>query len=352
LVGNFEEPVYRWARVAMINQFAENLQNLIVKKRIYRLLQLLLLIAFSCLLFAACHHSAAQQQPAQVKPPDCQVFQHKLGETCVPYEPQRIIALGISWTLDPVLALGLKPIAMNTFNYAGGEYFPGLSDVEVAGIETIGSEQQPSLERVLRLKPDLVIALDLDSRLYQPISTIAPTVVREFEKIKFSFKDNFRSIAQLVNRQAVAERVLARYEEKVSKLRKLLENQPQRPEVSVIYYVGGNFQLPASEAICFQLLNDLNVRVKSEFLNQKEYVPLSLEVIDQYDADILFIVDFDNKPSSYFLQNPLIASLKSARNKQAYTVTANTWFPFGPLGVNRLLDELSQYLLKSKSVSR
>lgn len=330
----------------MIDQFAESLRNLIVKKRINRLLHLSLLIAFSSFLFAACHHSAVQKQPALVKLPDCRVVQHKLGETCVPPKPQRIIALGISWTLDPVLSLGLKPIATNTMRFGGGEFFPGLSAAEVAGIETVGSEEQPSLERVLILKPDLVVALDLDPLLYEPISAIAPTVVREFKKIKFSFKDNLRSIAQLTNREAVAERVLDRYEEKVRKLRRLLESQAQKPEVSVIYHVSENFQIPASEAICFQLLNDLNVRVKSVFLNQIEYLPVSIEMIDQYDADILFIVDFDNKPSSYFLQNPLIASLKSARNKQAHIVKADTWSTFGSLGVDKLLDDLSKYLLE------
>ncbi|GJD15179.1 ABC transporter, iron(III) dicitrate-binding protein [Rivularia sp. IAM M-261] len=302
-------------------------------------------MAFSSFLFAACHHSVVQKQPAQVKLSDCRFVQHKLGETCVPPNPQRIIALGVSWTLDPVLALGLKPVATSTFRFGGREYFPGLSDAEVAGIETVGSENQPSLERVLKLKPDLIIALDLDPRLYVPISTIAPTVVREFEKIKFSFKENFRSIAQLLNREEEAERVLARYEEKAARLRRHLESQSQKPEVSVIYYVGGSFQLPASEAICFQVLNDLNVRIKPVFLNQSEYVPLSIEVIHKYDADILFIVDFNNKPSSYFLQNALVASLKSARNKQAYIVKADTWFPYGPLGVDKLLDELPKYLL-------
>jgi iron complex transport system substrate-binding protein len=336
----------------MLDQFAESLRNLLGKKRIYYLFQLLLLMAFSSCLFAACHYSAVQKQPAQVKLSDCRFVQHKLGETCVPRQPQRIIALGISWTLDPVLALGLKPIATNTYNYGGGNYFPGLSDAEVAGIETVGSENQPSLERVLRLKPDLVIALDLDPRLYEPISVIAPTVVGEFDKIKFSFKDNFRSLAQLLNRQEEAEKVLNRYEDKVRRLRRLLESQSQKPEVSVIYHVGGQFQSPASEAICFQVLNDLNVPIKSVFLNQSEYLPVSIEVISEYDADILFIVDFDNKPSSYFLQNPLIASLKSAKNQQVYAVGADIWFSYGPLGVDKLLDELSKYLLSSKQTSK
>jgi iron complex transport system substrate-binding protein len=303
------------------------------------------MICSSCII-TACYHSVVQKA-SQAKPPECRTVQHKLGETCIPLEPQRIIALGVSWTLDPVLALGMKPIATNTFRFNGREYFPGLSDSETIGIETVGNESQPSLEKVLMLHPDLVIALDLAPQLYKPISVIAPTVVREFEKIKFSFKENLRSIAKLLNREQEAERILAQYEARVEGLRILLENQSQKPEVSVIYHVGGGFSIPASEAICFQVLNDLGARIKPVLINQPEYIPLSIEIINEYDADILFIVDFDNKPPSYFWQNSIISSLRSAKNNQVHVVKADTWFAYGPLGIDKLLDEIFMYLSKA-----
>jgi hypothetical protein len=56
--------------------------------------------------------------------------------------------------------------------------------------------------------------------------------------------------------------------------------------------------------------------------------------------------NFDNKPSSYFFQNPLISSLKAFKNKRAYIVKSDTWWSYGPLGMNKLLDELPKYLLE------
>jgi iron complex transport system substrate-binding protein len=331
----------------MIHKVAKYLQNLITGKQAYRLIKSFLLMVCSSLLIAACHQSVVQEPISQEKPSECRVIQHKSGEACVPVDPQRVTVLGGSWTLDPVLSLGVKPIAASIFRYGGREYIPGLSDSDLAGIEIIGLDGQPSVERILMLKPDLVISLDLEPQVYKSISAIAPTVVREFETVRLSFKENLRSLAQILNREEEAERALAQYEEKAGSLRQLLESQSYRPEVSVLIYVDGNFSIPASDAPFFQALNDLGVRLKPVFLDQSEYIPLSIEVINEYDTDVLFIVDFANKPSSFFLQNPMISTLRSARNNRAYVVGADTWWAYGPLGMNKLLDEVPKYLLKA-----
>jgi iron complex transport system substrate-binding protein len=232
--------------------------------------------------------------------------------------------------------------------YAGErEYFPGLSADEVAGIKIVGTPVGFSLENILKLNPDLILSLDSSEQIYKQLSAIAPTVVREYEKIKVSFKENFRAIAQLVDRQEKAEEVLTQYQNRIRTMQKLLKAQSKQPEISVINYYGGNFLIPASYAPFFQVLSDLEVRIKPLFLKYNEYLPFSIEAISEYDADILFIVDFDDKPASFFFQNPLISSLKSVKNNHAYLVRADVWWAYGPLGINRLLDEFSKYLLKS-----
>jgi iron complex transport system substrate-binding protein len=276
----------------MIHRFAESLKNLMLQKQIYSLAQSFLLAALCLFLVAACHSSEIPEKSSHSKLSECRVVQHSLGEACIPVEPQRITVLGGSWTLDPVLSLGVKPVAASIFRYGGREYIPGLSASELEGIEIIGLDGQPSIERILMVNPDLVISLDLKSQVYSSISAIAPTVVQDFETVRLSFKENLRSIAQILNRQEAAEKVLARYEQKVRRLRQLLENQSYQAEVSVLIYVDGNFSVPASDAPFFQVLNDLEVRLKPVFLHQNEYIPLSIEVLNEYDADSLFIVNF------------------------------------------------------------
>jgi iron complex transport system substrate-binding protein len=51
-------------------------------------------------------------------------------------------------------------------------------------------------------------------------------------------------------------------------------------------------------------------------------------------------MDYDGKPKSFFLQNPLIASLNAVKNNRAYFVETYKWHPGGILGLNRMLDDI------------
>ncbi|MDM9383842.1 hypothetical protein QUB80_24460 [Chlorogloeopsis sp. ULAP01] len=41
-----------------------------------------------------------------------------------------------------------------------------------------------------------------------------------------------------------------------------------------------------------------------------------------------------------FSQNPLLSTLKAAKNHRVYTVQQDRWWTYGFLGVNKLLDDL------------
>ncbi|MEH2290106.1 iron-siderophore ABC transporter substrate-binding protein [Nostoc sp.] len=318
-----------------------------------RLIKPLLLMAFSFLLIiTACHSPVTQATKTSTRylapKSDCQVIQHALDEICIPVNPQRIIALDIPWTLDPLLALGIKPVGTAIY---GDESvgFSGLSPDEVAGIELVGLTASPSLEKILALKPDLMLSLDVhDDKNYAQLSAIAPTVLREYDKIKTSFQENFRAIAQLVDQEEKAEKILAQYQKRVEALRKSLGKPLQGTKTSVIQSDGSNFWISPKYTNYFQILNDIGVPLKPIFIKQNESVPFSIEVIDKFDADILFIVSHTDKPASHFLQNPLIASLAAVKNNRAYVVEQAIWYaPYGPLGMNRLLDDISKHLLEA-----
>ena len=71
---------------------------------------------------------------------------------------------------------------------------------------------------------------------------------------------------------------------------------------------------------------------------------MSLEVLPEYAPDILLIMDYENNPESFFLDNPIIASLDAVKNDLVYFVDPETWSANGPLGVNKMLDDLFLFL--------
>ncbi|AFZ33000.1 periplasmic binding protein [Gloeocapsa sp. PCC 7428] len=321
-----------------------------MKIQMYRLIKLFLLVIFSFLSFTACHQSGSQNVGVSSTPSECRVVQHKLGEACIPINPKRIVLLEDRFMPDALLSLGIKPIGITFSSYEGKQMHFGLSNEEIAEIEIVGDRDQPSLEKILTLKPDLILSsFEYVKQTYSQLSGIAPTVIVEIDELRISIKDNFRAIAKVLEKEKKAEEVLAQYQKRVEELRERIGDQLQDIEVSfIVHYAsyGALYEKPASSAPFFQVLNDVGINIKPIFLKENKWTNFSVEVINKYDADILFILNPDNKPLSYFLQNPFISSLKAAKAQRLYAVDPTIWMPYGPLGMNKLLDELPQYLLE------
>jgi iron complex transport system substrate-binding protein len=281
----------------------------------------------------------------QLRDPECKFVQHKLEEICIPVNPQRIIALDPRYLADPLLALGVKPIGMAVYVEQGEEYLDGLTPNDIEGIENIGDASQPSLEKILSLKPDLILAMDFaHEKIYKQLSEIAPTVLTAYLDY-CSFKKNLQYLSQIFDREIEAEKILSKYQSRIKELTNRLNRRPQEIEVTVLIYYGGEFVITSDCHTSYEIFSDIGLSNKIIPGNGANVI--SLEVLNQYDADILFVMNYDGEPQSFFLDNPLMASLNAVKNNRAYFVNAETWSANGPLGVNRMLDDLFKYLPES-----
>ncbi|MGF1568226.1 MAG: ABC transporter substrate-binding protein [Nodosilinea sp.] len=320
-----------------------------------------ILIAFTLLLIMSCQrllisgshpgfHSATQQLASA----ECRVVQHPMGETCVPVEPKRVVALDPGFILDPLLSLGIKPIGTTADFWRGTTYWWGLSPETVEGIEIVGQPNQPSLEKLLMIKPDLILGLTDAEAYYAQLSAISPTVlIDSSEMLRHSFKRHWRVIAQIIRKEVKAEKLISQYHQKIEILKAKLKGRLAGKNVSVIWYTDDNFWAPTPNATFFQVLKDINVSISPAFLEKNSSliptsgIPFSTEVISRYDADILFICNPNRQSRAFLLKNPLISSLKAAQEKQLYVIECLPWGTNGPSAINKLIDELSQYLLKA-----
>jgi iron complex transport system substrate-binding protein len=135
----------------------------------------------------------------------------------------------------------------------------------------------------------------------------------------------------------------------VQELQNKLGSQLQKITVSVIgynYYGKNSFFVCNPTVVYHQILTDIGVRRLPIVENQKDYcLTLSIEMLDKYDADVLFVVNYANTPLSHYLQHPLWSSLKAVKNKRVYEVKPDVWASFGPLGANKILDDLFKFLV-------
>ncbi|MCU0537451.1 MAG: iron-siderophore ABC transporter substrate-binding protein [Hydrococcus sp. Prado102] len=305
---------------------------------------LLLLLVTSCAKLSSEKNVTSIQQPGVTT--ECRIIQHEFGETCVPLQPQRIIALSPDIALDPIIALGIVPVGYTSYyNGTGKEVLSSVSFDDVKGATSVGTSDQPSLEKIFMLKPDLILATKNDP--YKLLSAIAPTVVVPSPNLdkpanEAFFKENLRYIGKVLGEEAKAEEVLEQYHKRIEQLQQRLGNQLKQIEVSLIYYSDGYVYTPAKNYdASADVLIDTGLRYKRPLLGAN----FSIESMKEYDTDVLFIINLNRKPLSFFSQHPIFSRLQAVKNNRTYLVNLERWDTRGILGANQILDDLFKYLL-------
>lgn len=105
-------------------------------------------------------------------------FDSVMGPVEIPVNPSRIVCIG-SYAPEDLIDAGVTPIGITETDLDGfaSVYKDGLKDVP-----TVGTFAQPDLEKIIALKPDLILAISVDWLVdsYEELSRIAPTVLVDY----------------------------------------------------------------------------------------------------------------------------------------------------------------------------
>lgn len=314
------------------------------------------LIIISCCLIISCSHQTTQKvtdSRAQFVSSECHMVQHEFGETCIPSHPQRIIVTDEN-ILDPVLALGFQPIAAAEQNIAGrrGKHLGN----EAKDILSIGKDSQINIERIVELKPDLILGFFINFHEYELLSQIAPTIkVGLPEDPSLEWHEIFQRIGEILNERDKAQSILNQYEQRVIQLRQKIKQEIGSITISICrFYANGRLQFDTVFSFSGAILQDLGISAPPQQLPfatnpDKATVLISLERIDLLDADVLFVM-LDPGSEDHFnryRQSPLWQKLNVVRNNRVYTVDSGYWYFGNILAANAILDDVEAFLLKN-----
>ncbi|MEZ9820694.1 iron-siderophore ABC transporter substrate-binding protein [Shewanella sp. 10N.286.45.A1] len=144
------------------------------------------------------------------------------GQHQLPATPIRVAAL--NWDVaEQVLALGVTPIAMPDINgYREWVMQPKVPD----SVMDIGSRVEPNFQRLATLKPDVIIIASPQLDLLPRLEKIAPVLFyqtySEHHDNARAAIDNFRLIAQLLDRETQAEQRLTQMQHSIATMRQQL----------------------------------------------------------------------------------------------------------------------------------
>jgi iron complex transport system substrate-binding protein len=333
---------------------SDNTATIPLMKKVSRAIILFILAILTTFLFSACNQKFTKNTgnlSELSRSINCRLIQHLVEETCIPQNPQRIISLHPA-TLGNLLSLGVKPIGSTT-GYQESEFPKHLED-KIDGIEFLGDVTQPNLEKILKLKPDLIINLSDDKSIYPILSKIAPTVQSGWEGPR-QWKEHFNFIAKVLGREDVYQQAWNHYYQRIQELKAALGDRYQNQKFSYVYLEDSNHPIFISELkniFAGSILNDVGLQRTQlqDVITPKGYIFIPEEELSKIDGDIIFIGfygDNDEKIFKKLKQKPLWNTLKAVQQNHVYLVNLSTWRESNLLAANAVIDDLYKYLVKT-----
>jgi iron complex transport system substrate-binding protein len=307
-----------------------------------------LLVATACINDSSMHDKSSATESSSTV--NCRIIHHAMGDTCVSANPQRVVVWG-GTELDPVLALGVKPIAGNPHVLT---YIQELPPEQWQGIENIDSPQGPNFEYLLELKPDLI--LGHESRIgpvYAQLSQIAPTVLDGSD----SWKDTFQVFAEALNQTEQAQQVMDHYNDRINAFK--AEMRSQLPlTIASIEIRADAIILDTHDSFALAVIQEAGLSL-SPALNRytSQTWTLSKERLNELEGDAMFLrtwggVANERQAAELELEklrtDPLWRQLQVVQQEKVYAV-GDYFQGAGPITANLILDDLFRYLLPTKS---
>ncbi|MGG6240315.1 iron-siderophore ABC transporter substrate-binding protein [Nodosilinea sp. AN01ver1] len=264
----------------------------------------------------------------------------------MPNQPQRVITLSVP-SLGDAIALGVKPIATIVYFDEPPPYLVEHLD----SIQILGKEEQPSLEKIVALKPDLIIGIQYSTEpIYSQLAQIAPTVADDWEGYP-SWRSHFDFVADALGKTDLAQEVWSRYDQRIESLKTALGKSQQNLEVSFVHTCCGTIDLDLSNSFNGSILADAGLRRPPAQAVPIDggIVKLSEERLMDIDGDVLFVATdgFEAAETIAELkQNPLWQQLRAVQNDRVYSVNYPTWRGGNPLAADGVIDDLFKYLVK------
>ncbi|WP_027086435.1 ABC transporter substrate-binding protein [Cohnella panacarvi] len=266
-------------------------------------------------------------------------IQHVLGETKVKGTAKKVVVL--EWTYaEDLLVLGVQPA--------------GVADIEnmkknvslpaelAADAQDVGTRQEPNLEAITALEPDLIIGVKFrHEATYDQLSAIAPTLLfnpypEEGNGDQYGeMVGTFKTIADAVGKTAEAEAVLAdlqkTYDEAKTKV--AAAGKEGQPIVLAMAYTNQNavnFRLSTDNGLAIRILENIGLKnvYKPEQFEAYGFSTKDVEALTTLqEADYLHITN-DEAVAGMLSKNAVWTGLTFVKENRTYALGGDTW-PYG-----------------------
>jgi iron complex transport system substrate-binding protein len=275
--------------------------------------------------------------------------------------------------LDILLSLDVQPVgfaeieALQRSDYNNpAEQISYLGSRVTSQPVNVGTRGEPSLELLVQLKPDLILGeIGPNRDEYALLSQIAPTLLFRGSG-KNDWQQSIEVIAKALGRSEKAQQVIEEYNQRLAKVRtELAPIVAAHPQALLLATMGLKQQIWFSDRTDYSggLLEDLGFKLKSLPAKANQTTGVSLEILPQLDADLIFVRGWDSSPDNKTVNaadnplknlqqewnlNAIAQTLNASKQDRVYFVNYYLWSVLrGPIAAELILNELRQFLLSS-----
>lgn len=266
---------------------------------------------------------------------------HALGTTEIPSKPERVVVLDTG-EIDAVVSLEITPVGIP--NTEGANAVPSYLADAVADATAVGTIQEPNLEAIAALKPDLILGSQLRAdKLYPQLSEIAPTVFSI--RPGFPWKENFLLAGDALGEEEQAVEVLNSYQDSVAALGDKVEGDPT---ISLVRFMPERLRLYGNLSLIGVILQDAGLRRPADQDVDDLAVEISPEEIDKADGDYIFHTSYGTPEATgetAVIDGSAWAAVPAVADGKAFRVDDDVWFlGLGPTGAQHIVTDLEKFL--------
>lgn len=283
-------------------------------------------------------------------------IKHVLGETKIKGTPQKVVVL--EWTYaEDLLAVGVQPAGVSDIENM--KKYVALPIELAADVQEVGTRQEPNLETITALEPDLIIGVKFrHEKIFDQLSAIAPTLLfdpyppegtgDQYQEMV----ETFTTIADVVGKKAEAEAVLADLQKTFDELRAKLAGAGKEGASIVLAmpYVNQNaiaIRLSTDNSLAIKILEHigLNNVYQPEQFEAYGFSTRDVEALPALqDANYLHMTT-DEGVAGMLEKNSVWTGLNFVKENRTYALGGDTWPYGGPYAAKIMAERTTKVLL-------
>lgn len=271
----------------------------------------------------------SQTQSEQAAPQELTI-KHKLGETKVKKNPQKVVVFDFG-ILDSLDKLGIEVAGV-----AQASIPPYLSKYKDAKYANVGSLKEPDFEKISELSPDLIIISGRQQEAYEELSKLGPTIFLGVDTAKYmeSYKENNMIVGQIFGKEAEVEAELKKVEDTIASVSE--KAKASGKNALIILANEGNISAYGAGSR-FGIIHDVlgfapvDTSIKVDGAHGQSVSP---EYIVEKNPDYLFVIDRGSaiggeSSAKSVVENELVKKTKAFQNGNVVYLDSNYWYLSG-----------------------